>query len=318
MNGCEQEGLYRIPGSGREVKQWQMRFDQGTFLLAPRRWQRLLTDSEHDIDLFSDPDLYDINTITSLFKAWLRDLPDEIFPKPTQLRIAEQCAGAQTAPQMLKDELSKLPPYNYYLLFAITCHISLLHSCAEQNKMTYQNLCICFQPCLKMDSFIFYFLVCDWRNCWQGCWTEKEYMEEENRWLASQQAAAGDIPLPSSQAHSPVPRRENLAPPPPTPQFLNSDNMSVTPPSPQQQMASLASVDERAVSSSDSTNPSLTGSATPERPRPGPGHRAELEVKVHGEEEKETSGGKHGENLSGHELPPLSPFKPLSPIRPFN
>ncbi|KAF1815395.1 Rho GTPase activation protein, partial [Eremomyces bilateralis CBS 781.70] len=65
MNGCEQEGLYRIPGSGREVKQWQMRFDQ-----------------EYDIDLFSDPDLYDINTITSLFKAWLRDLPDEVFPKP--------------------------------------------------------------------------------------------------------------------------------------------------------------------------------------------------------------------------------------------
>lgn len=29
MNGCEQEGLYRIPGSGREVKQWQMRFDRG-------------------------------------------------------------------------------------------------------------------------------------------------------------------------------------------------------------------------------------------------------------------------------------------------
>lgn len=31
MNGCEEEGLYRIPGSGRDVKHWQRRFDTGQF-----------------------------------------------------------------------------------------------------------------------------------------------------------------------------------------------------------------------------------------------------------------------------------------------
>lgn len=80
---------------------------------------------------------------------------------------------------LLRDELSKLPPYNYYLLFAITCHLNLLHSYVEQNKMDYRNLCICFQPCMKIDSFCFQFLVCDWKNCWQGCWTEKEWLEKE-------------------------------------------------------------------------------------------------------------------------------------------
>jgi hypothetical protein len=29
MKGCEEEGLYRVPGSGKEIKQWQMRFDKG-------------------------------------------------------------------------------------------------------------------------------------------------------------------------------------------------------------------------------------------------------------------------------------------------
>lgn len=29
MNGCEEEGLYRVPGSGKDVKYWQMRFDKG-------------------------------------------------------------------------------------------------------------------------------------------------------------------------------------------------------------------------------------------------------------------------------------------------
>ena len=164
MNGCEEEGLYRIPGSGKDVKHWQRRFD-----------------TEHDINLFDEPELYDINTIGSMFKAWLRDLPDEIFPKQVQVKIAEKCLGATKTPQLLRDELSKLPPFNYYLLFAITCHLSLLHSFADKNKMDYRNLCICFQPCLRIDGFCFQFLVQDWKNCWQGCWTEKEFLEEEYR-----------------------------------------------------------------------------------------------------------------------------------------
>jgi len=165
MNGCEEEGLYRIPGSGREVKHWQRRFD-----------------SENDINLFDEPDLYDINTIGSMFKSWLRELPDEILPKSVQSKITSQCAGSTKTPQLLKDELSKLPPFNYYLLFAITCHLSLLNSFADKNKMDYRNLCICFQPCLKIDAFCFQFLVMDWKSCWQGCWTEKEYLEEEYRY----------------------------------------------------------------------------------------------------------------------------------------
>lgn len=165
MNGSEEEGLYRIPGSGKDVKHWQRRFD-----------------TEFDINLFDEPDLYDINTIGSMFKSWLRELPDEILPKAVQSKIATQCAGATSAPQLLRDELSRLPPFNYYLLFAITCHLSLLNSYADKNKMDYRNLCICFQPCLKIDAFCFQFLVMDWKNCWQGCWTEKEYLEEEYRY----------------------------------------------------------------------------------------------------------------------------------------
>lgn len=110
--------------------------------------------------------------------------------------IAEKCMGATTAPQMLKDELSKLPPFNYYLLFAITCHLSLLHSYVDKNKMDYRNLCICFQPCMKIDGFCFQFLVCDWKNCWQGCWTEKEYLaielEAEKKGMNKDQAASNE------------------------------------------------------------------------------------------------------------------------------
>jgi hypothetical protein len=160
----------------------------------------LYVGTDRDIDLIADDNLNDPNVIGSLFKNWLRQLPDEIFPKAIQSRIQQECQGSKTTPQMLKDELSKLPPFNYYLLFAITCHISLLHSCSEFNKMNYNNLCICFQPAIKIDAFCFQFLILDWRNCWQGCWTEKEFLAEEVRLL--------DSPTPQ-----PTPIRNGHAPP---------------------------------------------------------------------------------------------------------
>ena len=160
-------------------------------------------DTEGDINLFNEHDLYDINIIGSMFKAWLRDLPTDIFPKESQAKIARECAGAKEVPDLLKDELSRLPPWNYYLLFAITCHLSLLHAYVDKNRMNYANLCICFQPCLRIDSFCFQFLVCDWRNCWQGCWTEKEALEEEYKILDQM-----NPPVESSSYRQPAPAEE--------------------------------------------------------------------------------------------------------------
>jgi hypothetical protein len=59
--------------------------------------------------------------------------------------------------------------------------------------MDYRNLCICFQPCLRIDGFCFQFLVQDWKNCWQGCWTEKEYLEEEYRVQADGEDAESQL-----------------------------------------------------------------------------------------------------------------------------
>ena len=114
-----------------------------------------------------------------MLKAWLRELPDELFPKEAQERIARECSNTEEVPQLLVDELSNLSPFNYYLLFAITCHLSLLLAHSDKNKMDFRNLCICFQPCMKIDAFCFKFLVCDWRHCWQGCKNEARYIEEE-------------------------------------------------------------------------------------------------------------------------------------------
>jgi hypothetical protein len=124
-----------------------------------------------------------------MLKSWLRDLPTEIFPKDLQHALGTELLAenphfnmiGQPAPQKLRDALSELPPFNYYLLFAITCHLSLLLSHQERNRMDLNNLSICIGPCLHLERWLFNYLVGDWRNCWQGCWTEKQQLDEEKR-----------------------------------------------------------------------------------------------------------------------------------------
>jgi hypothetical protein len=145
-----------------------------------------------------------------MFKAWLRQLPELVFPQDIQNRVLQKCSKVEpqptSTPQYLKDEISQLPPWNYYLLFAITCHISLLHNCSKDNKMTYSNLCVCFAPCLKIEQWIFQWLILDWKNCWQGCSTEREYLEKEYILLeeAKQQSGDADGPVQSTPRPKPA------------------------------------------------------------------------------------------------------------------
>ena len=237
--------------------------------------------AEGDIDLFEQRDLYDINTIGSMFKAWLRELPSEILPKAVQDKIATECQGAREVPQLLKDELSSLPPWNYYLLFAITCHLSLLTAYSDKNKMTYNNLCICFQPALRIDAFCFSFLVQDWRKCWQGCWTEKEALEEEYRVLD------GEPPSCGSGANS----------------FLDS--------------SSSTAMEERSLASASSNKASIAGRANQGRPPPLTLTKASEEQLVTPTRETH-NGSQNGYTRPSTQLPELAPVMPLSPIGHFN
>lgn len=47
--------------------------------------------------------------------------------------------------------------------------------------MDLNNLSICIGPCLNLERWLFNYLVGDWRNCWQGCWTEKQQLDDEKR-----------------------------------------------------------------------------------------------------------------------------------------
>src|SRR5690349_1851255 len=116
-----------------------------------------------------------------MLKRWLSNLPP-VLPPSTQSAIISACAESHpavpggTTPPFMKEQLSNLPPWNYYLLFAITGHISFLHNHREQNKMTYENLFRCFATrALQVEPYIFWWLVWDWRGCWAGCAREDDF-----------------------------------------------------------------------------------------------------------------------------------------------
>ncbi|KAK3341682.1 hypothetical protein B0T25DRAFT_350113 [Lasiosphaeria hispida] len=284
--GSDVEGLYRVPGSGPQIKRWQRKFDE-----------------ELDVDLFEQSDLYDINIIGSMLKAWLRELPDELFPKAAQDRIARECAGSDTVPQLLIDELSNLSPFNYYLLFAITCHLSLLLAHSDKNKMDFRNLCICFQPCMKIDAFCFKFLVCDWRDCWKGCKNEAKFIEEEY--------ARFDQPPPSGAV---IPPRRNGT------GNGNGNGSSSGSGSgngngdPSNGNTAQEVQEERNVSSSDSSKNSnrsekgrLRKKAVPEPESAETSSTISTTLTISSETETPP-------RRSGDPLRPLSPIKPLSPL----
>ena len=178
---------------------------------------------------------------------------------------------------MMRDELSKLPPFNYYLLFAITCHLSLLLSYKDVNRMDYRNLCICFQPCMKIDHYCFTFLVCDWKNCWQGCWTEKEFLAEELRVEEEQKHDIQSDKLPST-AHS-----------------------------------NGASSEDRVISSSESNKPQAIESKTPPPVRTPP-NLVSVDM-TNGSSDEEQPQQTNGGHVRGESqrlslgLPPLSPIR---------
>lgn len=188
------------------------------------------------MNLLDEPELYDASIIASLFKEWIRELPEEIFPKAAQDRITAQLPrelpGKGSVSQLLRDELQHLSPFNYYLLFAITCHLSLLLSYEPKNKMTLDNLYRCFNQSLRLDGRIFYTLVGDWRQCWAGCLTENDFLKAEYDHLQH-----------------------------PYPQFMQGNDDY-------RQNQS----DERAISSSGSSAPPATGIFTPDPGRPATSH----------------------------------------------
>ncbi|RPA93962.1 Rho GTPase activation protein [Choiromyces venosus 120613-1] len=159
VHGPHELGIYRISGSTSVVDDLRADFK-----------------IQHDVDLFDNPP-DDLHTVSSLLKGWFRSLPEAVLPPEVQKRVYEKCkdqTDAPKPPQAFIDELSQLPPYNYYLLHHLFSHLSAVCGASDVNKMNLANLGMIFCSTLRIDRFCFNWLVGSWEECWAGCKAEEE------------------------------------------------------------------------------------------------------------------------------------------------
>ncbi|ORX86387.1 UPF0183-domain-containing protein [Basidiobolus meristosporus CBS 931.73] len=126
-NGLNEVGLYRVPGSTKEVTRLKAIFDEG-----------------NDMDLLDSNE--DPNAAATLLKMYLRELPDPIITQDLQMEnVAEKLARVA----------EQLPEPNYHLLHWLMSHLARLDYYNKQNKMTVSNLGLIFCPTLLISSVLF-------------------------------------------------------------------------------------------------------------------------------------------------------------------
>ncbi|XP_077162186.1 rho GTPase-activating protein 25 isoform X2 [Paroedura picta] len=127
-HGLNEEGIFRLPGQDNLVKQLRDAFDAG---------ERPSFDQETDV-----------HTVASLFKLYLRELPEPVIPWTQyedfllcgQLLTADEAKGCQ----QLTKQLSVLPRDNYNLLSYICRFLYEIQQNASTNKMSVENLATVF------------------------------------------------------------------------------------------------------------------------------------------------------------------------------
>ncbi|XP_071318955.1 rho GTPase-activating protein SYDE1 [Trachinotus anak] len=139
--GLKVVGLYRLCGSAavkKELRDWFERNSSAVCL---------------------SEDLYpDINVITGILKDYLRELPSPLITRTLYQVVREAMtlrpppsSPATPDPQLAQSTvelLSCLPPPERATLSLLLDHLSLVASFSSSNRMTHQNLAVCFGPVL--------------------------------------------------------------------------------------------------------------------------------------------------------------------------
>uniref|UniRef100_UPI0037E7044D rho GTPase-activating protein SYDE2 n=1 Tax=Semicossyphus pulcher TaxID=241346 RepID=UPI0037E7044D len=141
--GCQVVGLYRLCGSAAVKKELREAFER---------------DSEA-VELCENT-FPDVNVITGVLKDYLRELPYPLITKPLYEAVLESmavrplrigpsgCENDQADSEHTVSLLENLPEVERMTLRRLLDHLKLVASYQEVNKMTCQNLAVCFGPVL--------------------------------------------------------------------------------------------------------------------------------------------------------------------------
>ncbi|XP_029416148.1 rho GTPase-activating protein SYDE2 isoform X2 [Nannospalax galili] len=141
--GCQVIGLYRLCGSAAVKKELREAFEKDSKTVG-------LCENKYP----------DINVITGVLKDYLRELPSPLITKQlyeavldamvkSPLKMSSNgCENESSDSKLTVDLLNCLPDVEKATLKMLLDHLKLVASYHEVNKMTCQNLAVCFGPVL--------------------------------------------------------------------------------------------------------------------------------------------------------------------------
>ncbi|KAF7725431.1 hypothetical protein EC973_009605 [Apophysomyces ossiformis] len=133
MGGLQKEGIYRISGRQSNVEMLKHAFEHNE--------ESLVIDSK-----------YDVFTIASVLKIYLREMAQPLFNMAMQNRLEYSHMDEKQRPRMLlQRKLAALSKPHRDTLSAVINHLAKVAAASQVNKMHLQNLSVIFTPAIFHD-----------------------------------------------------------------------------------------------------------------------------------------------------------------------
>uniref|UniRef100_A0ABK0LB85 RalA binding protein 1 like 1 n=1 Tax=Rattus norvegicus TaxID=10116 RepID=A0ABK0LB85_RAT len=139
QHGMKCEGVYRVSGVKSKVDELKAAYDRE-----------------------ESPNLeeYEPNTVASLLKQYLRDLPENLLTRELMPRFEEAC-GRTTETEKVQEFqrlLRELPEYNHLLLSWLIVHMDHIIAKEIETKMNIQNISLVLSPTVQISNRVLYVL----------------------------------------------------------------------------------------------------------------------------------------------------------------
>lgn len=155
--GLQEEGIYRLSGRSSHTARLRALFD-GT---CEPPWSREGSFA-HDLDLkLVSPVDCDINSVCSILKAYLRELPQPLLTRLQLGRLEGSLSGAAIDLDEAQSCLQDSEPHEWYLLREIALHLSEVSSEEHigKTRMTLSNICLVLAPTLSIPVHLLQLIV---------------------------------------------------------------------------------------------------------------------------------------------------------------
>ncbi|CEG69519.1 hypothetical protein RMATCC62417_05580 [Rhizopus microsporus] len=134
LGGLEKEGIYRVSGRQSNIDLLKSEFEKDEELVE-------LVDSK-----------YDVFTIASVLKLYLRELKDPLFDFPMNDRVTySKLENYNDRKSILEKSISSLSQAERDTLKTLITHLAKVEEKSNLNKMTIKNLSLMFTPAIFHD-----------------------------------------------------------------------------------------------------------------------------------------------------------------------